>query len=179
MRVGLGGTPGEGSRWHSDAKLRFGLGRDTVLRPDALALSGIQHARDVQRVRVGLLPHHGVEGRRALEAEGRIVGSAAQRALEELDGRLAVRQRASMQEHRGFGSVWIDRRRGGFGSVQEGAEQPPSRGLNDRRNRTHEQREDDPWHGFHEGKDGSLPWIADSQQSARKKIERHVTGMHE
>ena len=107
VRVGLG-TPGEGSRWHRDAELRIGLGRDTVLRPDALALSGVEHARDVQRVGVRPLAHHGVECRRALEAEGGIVGSAAQRALEELDGRLAVRQRAPLQERRRLDSVWID-----------------------------------------------------------------------
>ena len=107
VRVGLG-TPGQGSRWHHGAQLRIGLGRGTVLRPDALALSGIEHPRDVQRVGVGPLPHHGVERRRALEAEGGIVGSAAQRALEELDGRLAVRQRAPLQERRRLDSVWID-----------------------------------------------------------------------
>ena len=107
VRVGLG-TPGEGSRWHHGAQLRIELGRGTVLRPDALALSGIEHSRDVQRVGVRPLPHHGVECRRALEAEGGIVRSAAQRAFEELDGRLAVCQRAPLQERRRLDSVWID-----------------------------------------------------------------------
>ena len=98
VRVGLS-TPGKGcavaSLWRK--KTRFRLGCDTVLRPNALALSRVEHPRDVQCVGVSSLPHHSVECRRALEAKRRIVGSAAQRALEELDGRLAVRQRAPLQ----------------------------------------------------------------------------------
>tara|TARA_B100000787_G_scaffold157032_1_gene133549 strand:+ start:83 stop:367 length:285 start_codon:yes stop_codon:yes gene_type:complete len=92
-------APGKVKADHTD-RVRFYeniYGCNTVLRPNAFVLSGVQHPRDVERVRVGSLSHHGVERRRALEAERSIVRSAAQGTLEEFDCRLAVRQRAPLQ----------------------------------------------------------------------------------